>query len=117
MYVGTFKETIAGECRVAISPETCKKLTELGCNILIEKDAGINSSFSNSSYEAAGAKLLNNKLDIINQTDILLSVTSVPDKKIIESSKENLIVVGTFYPYENRKSLQSLAFKKLMYYP
>ena len=113
MYIGTFKETVEGECRVAISPESCKKLTELGCNILIEKDAGINSSFSNSSYEAAGAKLLNNKLDIINQTDILLSVTSVPDKKIIESSKENLIVVGTFYPYENRKSLQSLAFKKI----
>ena len=38
MYVGTFKETIEGECRVAISPESCKKLTELGCNILIEKD-------------------------------------------------------------------------------
>ena len=113
MFVGTFKETIEGECRVAISPESCKKLTELGCNILIEKDAGINSSFSNSSYEAAGAKLLNNKLDIINQTDILLSVTSIPDKKIIESSKENLIVVGTFNPYENKKSLQSLAFKKI----
>ena len=113
MYVGTFKETIEGECRVAISPESCKKLTELGCNILIEKDAGINSSFSNSSYEAAGAKLLNNKLDIINQTDILLSVTSIPDKKIIESSKENLIVVGTFNPYDNKKSLQSLAFKKI----
>ncbi len=113
MYVGTFKETIEGECRVAISPESCKKLTELGCNILIEKDAGINSSFSNSSYEAAGAKLLNNKLDIINQTDILLSVTSIPDKKIIESSKENLIVVGTFNPYENKKSLQSLSFKKI----
>ena len=113
MFVGTFKETIEGECRVAISPESCKKLTEFGCNILIEKDAGINSSFSNSSYEAAGAKLLNNKLDIINQTDILLSVTSIPDKKIIESSKENLIVVGTFNPYENKKSLQSLAFKKI----
>lgn len=113
MYIGTFKETVEGECRVAISPESCKKLTELGCNILIEKDAGINSSFSNSSYEAAGAKLLNNKLDIINQTDILLSVTSIPDKKIIESSKENLIVVGTFNPYDNKKSLQSLAFKKI----
>ena len=35
------------------------------------------------------------------------------DKKIIESSKENLIVVGTFNPYENKKSLKSLAFKKI----
>ena len=30
MFLGTFKETIEGECRVAISPESCKKLTDLG---------------------------------------------------------------------------------------
>ena len=34
MYVGAFKETIEGECRVAISPESCKKLTELGVTSL-----------------------------------------------------------------------------------
>ncbi len=113
MFVGTFKETIEGESRVAISPESCKKLTDLGCTILIEKDAGVNSSFSNLSYQSAGAKLIDNKFDIINQADILLSVTSIPDKKIIENSKQNLIVVGTFDPYENNKILQSLAVKKV----
>ena len=103
MFVGTLKETIEGEYRVAVSPESCKKLTDLGCTILIEKDAGVNSSFSNLSYESAGAKLLDNKFDIINQADILLSVTSIPDEKIIENSKQNLIIVGTFDTFENIK--------------
>ena len=102
MFVGTFKETVDGESRVAISPESCKKLSNLGYTILIEKDAGVNSSFSNLSYESAGAKLIDNKFDIINQVDILLSVTSIPDEKIIEKSKQNLIIVGTFDTYEKR---------------
>ena len=113
MFVGTFKETVDGESRVAISPESCKKLSNLGYTILIEKDAGVNSSFSNLSYESAGAKLIDNKFDIINQVDILLSVTSIPDDKIIEKSKQNLIIVGTFDTYENYKTLQSLAKKKI----
>ncbi len=113
MFVGTFKETVDGESRVAISPESCKKLSNLGYTILIEKDAGVNSSFSNLSYESAGAKLIDNKFDIINQVDILLSVTSIPDDKIIEKSKQNLIIVGTFDTYENYKTLQSLAIKKI----
>ena len=113
MFVGTFKETVEGESRVAISPESCKKLSNLGYTILIEKDAGVSSSFSNLSYESAGAKLIDNKFDIINQVDILLSVTSIPDDKIIEKSKQNLIIVGTFDTYENYNTLQSLAIKKI----
>ena len=113
MLLGTLKETIEGECRVAISPESCKKLTEMGCTVLIEKDAGVNSSFSNTSYEKAGAKLFDNKLDIINKIDILLSVSSIPDEEIISNSKQNLIIIGTFSPFENNKTLQSLAIKKI----
>ena len=85
----------------------------MGCTVLIEKDAGVNSSFSNTSYEKAGAKLFDNKLDIINKIDILLSVSSIPDEKIISNSKQNLIIIGTFSPFENNKTIQSLAIKKI----
>ena len=113
MIIGTLKETIKGESRVAISPDNCKKLIDLGHTILVEENAGINSSFSDFSYQSAGAKLFKDKLDIINQVDILLSVTSIPDEKFIENSKQNLILVGTFNPYENVKTLKSLAVKKI----
>ena len=107
MIIGTLQETINGEYRVAISPESCKKLKALGNTILIEKNAGINSSFTNASYEEAGAELFDNKLDITNKVDILLSVTSIPDEEILKTSKNNLILVGTFSPYENYKKLKS----------
>ena len=85
----------------------------MGFTVLIEKDAGVNSSFSNTSYEKAGAKLFDNKLDIINKIDILLSVSSIPDEEIISKFKQNLIIIGTFNPFENNKTLQSLAIKKI----
>ena len=78
----------------------------------MEKDAGLDSSFSNLSYESAGAKLLDNKSEIINKLDIFLSVTSIPDEKVMEKSKENIILVGAFNPYENKEALKSLAKKK-----
>ena len=49
MIIGSLKELKDGEDRIAISPETCKKLINLGFSVLIEKNSGINSSFSNES--------------------------------------------------------------------
>ena len=113
MIIGTLKETNDKECRVAISPESCKRLTDLGHTVLIENNAGVNSSFSNTSYEKAGGKLIADKINIINKVDILLSVTSIPDEKTLESSNKNLILVGTFNPYENFKNLNRCAKRNM----
>ena len=114
MIIGTLKETNDEECRVAISPESCKKLTDLGHTVLVENNAGVKSSFSNTSYEKAGGKLIEDKINITNKVDILLSVTSIPDEKTLESSNKNLILVGTFNPYENFKNLNRLKKEILM---
>ena len=113
MIIGTLKETNDKECRVAISPESCKRLTDLGHTVLIENNAGVNSSFSNTSYEKAGGKLIADKINVINKVDILLSVTSIPDEKTLESSNKNLILVGTFNPYENFKNLNRCAKRNM----
>ena len=113
MIIGSLKEMNDGEDRIAISPETCKKLINLGFSVLIEKNSGINSSFSNESYEEAGAQLKDKKLDIIKELDILLLVSSIPEQSIINYSKQNLIVLGTFNPYENYRDLKNLTINKI----
>ena len=108
MIIGTLKETNDEECRVAISPESCKKFTDLGYTVFVENNAGVKSNFSNTSYEKAGGKLIEDKINILNKVDILLSVTSIPDEKTLESSNDNLILAGTFNPYENFKNINRL---------
>ena len=113
MILGSFKEDNIGEDRIAISPETCKKLTKLGFSVLIEKNSGINSSFSNDEFEKAGAEIRDNRDSIIKDLDILLQVSSIPNINILKLSKDNLIILGTFNPYENFKYLKELAIKKI----
>ena len=113
MILGSFKEDNVGEDRIAISPETCKKLTKLGFSVLIEKNSGINSSFSNDEFEKAGAEIRDNRDSIIKDLDILLQVSSIPNINILKLSKDNLIILGTFNPYENFKDLKQLAIKKI----
>jgi len=46
-----------GEPRVAVSPETVKKLTGLGCTVRVQAGAGAQSRFADSLLEAQGAKI------------------------------------------------------------
>jgi NAD(P) transhydrogenase subunit alpha len=55
--IGVPKETRPLERRVAASPESIKKLHELGLAIVVERGAGIHAGIDDASFEAAGAKL------------------------------------------------------------
>ncbi len=57
MRIGVPKELAHGETRIAATPETAKKLTAHGLEILVEKDAGMRSHFTDAAYVAAGATL------------------------------------------------------------
>ena len=47
-----------GETRVAIAPSSMKKLMKAGFEVLVEKNAGKASNYSDADYEAAGAKMV-----------------------------------------------------------
>lgn len=58
MIIGIPKEIKNNENRVAITPAGVATLVEFGHQIIIEKDAGKNSGYSNEVYERAGAKIV-----------------------------------------------------------
>jgi hypothetical protein len=59
--LGVVKEVDKGEKRVAIVPETAKKLLQRGILVFIEDGAGEGAGFSNQLYEKAGAMILPGK--------------------------------------------------------
>ncbi|MFQ6007037.1 MAG: alanine dehydrogenase [Woeseia sp.] len=61
MKVGVIKEIKDKENRIALTPEGAKALTEAGHQVLIEKDAGSGSGFSDADYQAAGATIVPTK--------------------------------------------------------
>jgi NAD(P) transhydrogenase subunit alpha len=58
------KETIAGETRVALVPESVGKLVKAGIEVMVQAGAGEAASLGDSAYEAAGASLARSATDL-----------------------------------------------------
>ena len=58
MIIATLKEISTDENRVAISPDICKQYCKRGFSVIIEKNAGVKSSFLDTDYQNNGAKVL-----------------------------------------------------------
>ncbi len=71
---GVPREIMGGERRVAVIPDTVKKLTDGGAKVLVEKDAGVGSYFSDEEYKKVGAAILDNVHQLFDQSDIILKV-------------------------------------------
>jgi NAD(P) transhydrogenase subunit alpha len=57
MLIGVPLETAAGEARVAVTPETAKKLKALGHTLRIQSGAGVAASATDEAYTAVGAEI------------------------------------------------------------
>ena len=58
MLIGVPAESIAGENRVAVTPETVKKLKAQGHTLQVQSGAGVAASVTDAAYEAAGAQVV-----------------------------------------------------------
>ena len=56
MRIGIPKEKNEKETRVAIVPVSIPKLSKLGFEVIIEKNAGKKSGYSNAEYEEKGCQ-------------------------------------------------------------
>lgn len=99
MQIGIPTETLAGETRVAATPETVKKFAAMGCEVLVQSGAGLASSCTNAAYEAAGAKVVATAAEALN-ADIILKVAA-PNADETALIKQGATVLAAFAPHQN----------------
>ncbi len=63
MKIGVPKETMPGETRVGLVPETVGRLAQAGNTVVVERGAGVASAFPDDAYEKAGAQVVANAFD------------------------------------------------------
>ncbi len=97
------------ELRVSASPESVKKMVELGISVNIQTTAGQNSNFSDESYIVNGAEIFNNTSEISN-ADIIIKVNKPTDDEI-SSMKEGSLFIGSLDPYNSKETLNKLKDK------
>ena len=98
----------ADEPRIAVSPDTVKKLTGLGCNVKIQSGVGLRSRFGDDLYAAQGAHIAASAADALQSADILLKVRR-PSLEDVKALKPGAIVAAMLDPYSDRAGLEALA--------
>ena len=96
--IAVLKETDATEPRVAAIPETVKKLSALGIQMLITKGAGEASSYQDKDYKDAGADIAATNDAAVAKADVIFCIRT-PDAKILAKAKKGAMVIGGLSPY------------------
>jgi len=97
MIIGCPAESREGESRVAVTPETVKKLIAAKHEVLVETGAGIESSITDEAYAAAGAKIVS-AADVY-AAEALLKVRA-PSADERARLKSGTVVVGMLNPFD-----------------
>lgn len=97
MQIGIPNETVAGENRVAATPETVKKLISAGHHVVIERGAGVKAAYIDSAYEQVGAIIQD---DVYANSQLILKVRA-PQRDEIQKLSAHTTVVAMFDPYRN----------------
>jgi NAD(P) transhydrogenase subunit alpha len=96
------------ESRVAISPETARKLVALGCSVRVAAGSGARSRFSDETYKAQGAEVTASAAEAVEGADILLKVRR-PSVEEIRGLASGGIVAAMLSPTDDRAGLDALA--------
>ena len=105
MLIGVPLETAAGETRVAVTPETLKKLKAQGHTIKVQSGAGTAASVTDAAFEAAGAEITDASGAF--GCDLVLKVRA-PLHSELSLMKTGAALVGMLNPFD-RDGLHRLA--------
>ena len=117
MIVAIPKERRPGETRVAASPDTVKKLIDLGLDVVVEKGAGQAAAMTDEAYKAAGATIAKDTKTALEKADIVLKVqrpTGSDDKTDeVALLKEGAVLLCILNAYNDKPLLDQLAARKV----
>ena len=108
MQIGVLKETHPGENRVALIPDTVKKLVKLGADITVESALGQGSGFADEEYAEAGAAVSPDRSGILGQSDVLLRIRK-PEADEVDRIKQGCIHISYLDPFNEGELVDTLA--------
>ena len=112
MNIVVLRETQPGEARVALMPESVKKLVALKAVVQIESGAGLAAARTDDEYRAAGAEISSDRNALLESADIL-PVVNRPNAEDFERLKSGAIVIGFLRPLDEPTALQPAVRGKL----
>jgi NAD(P) transhydrogenase subunit alpha len=117
MRIAVLKETAPREQRVALVPESCKKLVQAGYDIGIERGAGIAAGALDEAYTAAGATVVGDPAELARSAGLVLKVgpPTLGDTGRDEVGwlSPGTIYLGSLMPLRNLRAVRALAERQV----
>jgi proton-translocating NAD(P)+ transhydrogenase subunit alpha len=116
MRIAVPRETAAGERRVALVPESCKKLIAAGYEIAIEPGAGEPAGYTDDEYRQAGVAVRPEPASLISAADLVLKVTAPATghpRDEVGWMRPGTIYVGSLMPLRNLDAVRALAARRI----
>jgi NAD(P) transhydrogenase subunit alpha len=117
MRIGVPRETSPGERRVALVPESCKKLIQAGYTVAVEAGAGERAGFPDPAYREVGATVETNPVIMLGSSDVILKVNPPTSRdgqgSEVESMRPGVVYLGSLMPLRNLDAVRALAARRI----
>jgi len=116
MRIAVPAETAPNERRVALVPESCKKLIQSGYEVAVEAGAGAAAGFADAAYTAVGAQVVADARTLVASGDLVLKVnppTHGGSRDEVSWLKPGAILVCSLMPLRNLGVVPPLAAKQV----
>src|SRR5712691_6592547 len=117
MRIAIPRETAPGERRVALAPESCKKLIQAGYEIVIESGAGEAADFADAAYRDLGVAVESDPAALLGSADLVLKVTAPATAHSGRDEtgwmRPGTIYLGSLMPLRNLDAVRALAERRI----
>jgi NAD(P) transhydrogenase subunit alpha len=108
MIVGVVTETVEGERRVALDPDSVARLRKKGIEVRVQSGAGEGAFHGDAGYEDAGATVVPDAVSVWQQSDVILKVNP-PTPGEVGLLRSESIIIGFLNPLRDPALIQRIA--------
>lgn len=112
MLIAVPRETLPGENRASLVPDSVKKLVRAGADVTIEAGMGVGAGFSDSDYQAVGASVNADRQQLLGSADIVLRLHK-PTLDEVDLLKAGSVHVSFLDPFNERELIEKMAAKNV----
>ncbi|WP_422484950.1 alanine dehydrogenase [Gudongella sp. DL1XJH-153] len=112
MIIGVPKEIKNNENRVSMTPAGAHTLVKKGHRVLVQKDAGKGSGFSNEEFTSVGAEIIDTPGEVFKSSDMIVKVKE-PQPDEVELLKEGQLLFTYLHLAAAPELTKSLMDKKI----
>jgi NAD(P) transhydrogenase subunit alpha len=105
MNIVVLRESLPGEARVALMPESVKKLVALKTSVIVESGAGLGAARSDDDYLEADAQIAQDRKELLASADVLVAVNR-PAPDVFAGLKTGAVVLAFLRPLDEPQALE-----------